>query len=71
MQVRDVLPQPFAMRGMSFQIVWSVVQFLVFALKGFAGADQLLMLVFEVVVHTWNTAIAVTPQPHLARSARF
>ena len=55
MQVRDVLPQPFAMRGMSFQIVWSVVQFLVFALKGFAGADQLLMLVFEVVVHTWNT----------------
>ena len=55
MQIRDVLPQLVAMQGMSFQIVWSVVQFLVFALKSFTGADQLLMLVFEVVVHTWNT----------------
>ena len=51
-QVRDVLPQLFAMGGMSFPIVRSVVQFLMVALQILTGADQLLMLVFEAVVHT-------------------
>ena len=55
MQVSDVLPQLASMGGMSFQIDRSVLQFSMFALKVFIGADQLLMLVFEVVVHTWNT----------------
>ena len=50
-QVRDVLPQLVAMCGMSFQIVRSAVQVSMFALKVFTGADQLLMLVFEAVVH--------------------
>ena len=52
MQVRDVLPQLVAMGGMSFPIVRSVVQFSMFALQIFTGADQSLMLVFETVVHT-------------------
>ena len=55
MQVRDVLPQLVAMGGMSFQIVRSVMQFSMFALQVFIGANQLLMLVFEAVVHTLNT----------------
>ena len=51
-QVRDVLPQLVAMGGMSFQIVRSVVQFSMFALQVFKGADQSSMLVFEALVHT-------------------
>ena len=51
-QVRDVLPQLFAMGGMSFPIVRSVVQFSMVALQILTGADQSLMLVFEAVVHT-------------------
>ena len=68
MQVRDVLPQLDAMRGMSFPIVRSVVQVSMFALKGFSGADQLLMLVFEALVHP-ETSINNTDRPAGDRAA--
>ena len=55
MQVRDVLPQLVAMGGMSFQIVRSVMQLSMFALKVFIGAYEPLMLVFEAVVHTFSS----------------
>ena len=51
-QVRDVLPQPLAMCGMSFQIVRPVMQLLMLAFQVLTGANQSLMLVFEAVVHT-------------------
>ena len=51
-QLRDVLPQLVPMGGMSFPIVRSVLQVSMFALEAFTGADQLLMLVFQAVVHT-------------------
>ena len=54
-QVRDVLPQLVAMGGMSFQIIRSGLQVSMFALEVFTGADQVLMLVFDAVVHTSNT----------------
>ena len=54
LQVSDVLPQPVAMGGMSFQIARSVVQFSMFA-QILTGANQSLMLVVEAVVHTRNT----------------
>jgi len=54
-QVRDVLPQLVAMGGMSFQIIRSGLQVSMFALEVSTGADQVLMLVFDAVVHTANT----------------
>ena len=43
------------MGSMSFQIIRSGLQVSMFALEVSTGADQVLMLVFDAVVHASNT----------------